>query len=1085
MILFSLIISAFSTPFLQINSKEPRDENINCKMFTRSISSEGIPDSTLKCTACENSYYKLDPTTGKCIYNTANCNTTDLYLYLDNSECKFCDYACNTCDSSGKCTCNFNTDFNTCKKCVQTISVTTGSTTVLKCKYCGQGLVTSTDLMSCETAESGDEVKDNTNCALSGLNNGKQSCLKCFGNYSYDSTTGHCSKDHHLMFGCIRQNGETCLKCDTGFYLSGSECSKNDENCETYKEGSDPLVCSRCREGYYLENGACKICTVNGDNTKQYDSLCDLFDTTKCNQCSRRCSVSGNSCVSTHCLEFASTGKCGICENGYYQNGGTCHYLSDNGFDLTSSTKKCLAGYYVDYDSATNTYTCKKCKGHFAECLTENTPTPGTSLFDGWTQTKDVPCEDENCLQCADDGKLCYKCTSLSGSQSVSLINGKCVITPSSITLEYIAQPPKDVGDYDTTYLFCKYKGVNTFFEDVVPAHTQELGYNIKCDVVYRRNYLYKTQTEGNTEIECATGNRDPKKNCQCKTGYYQANASSTVACVPVATSSNCLESANGQQCTVCPTGGKFTYEGKCVCPIGTYLKDNECQTCPELCSECTYTNSKIVCSACKPTEYSGQGRNPEKNCECMDNYVTESGKIDVCVALIDGCKEEGHYSVSNKQIYCKECDKEHFTIGNGLTQCSQCVDGYYLDTDGTCKKCNFGVGCATCNKTECTKCTDGNGILTPPSDNAAAYCTSCKTGYAYKSDDGSCVRCTSACDGCTYDLTLQETHCTACKNDRNPPYCICDNGVYLDPDTNKCKECNNNDYCGVECDYGSDIYVHCLKCKDPLRNPLTNCTSCIASNQYLDSTGSCVNCIDTCDICLNATYCTTCKASTFRTGFLCEKCLNGYYLDTDSNLCKACDPTCSSCTSENECTACVSANRKPVSGNKCDGCEDGYYWSATDKKCYECSNNCLICSDSSVCLQCTSNNNFNEVPVDGKCRCQDGYLFNETTETCSPCEEKINEFCSKCENGKCHLCNAEYFEAKDDKCVCKEGYYTTSWNSCVPCNRHINGCLTCESKEICTKCGEGYKLNETSGKCDGANLLVIVAIVMTIMALL
>ncbi|ELP86318.1 furin repeat-containing protein, putative [Entamoeba invadens IP1] len=189
-----------------------------------------------------------------------------------------------------------------------------------------------------------------------------------------------------------------------------------------------------------------------------------------------------------------------------------------------------------------------------------------------------------------------------------------------------------------------------------------------------------------------------------------------------------------------------------------------------------------------------------------------------------------------------------------------------------------------------------------------------------------------------------------------------------------------------------------------------------------------------------------------------------------NGNTCEPCDLNCLTCTSATECDACINPNRKPTPGNKCDGCNEGYYWDADKQNCFPCFKNCDVCKDSTTCEKCTVAGNFESSPnSEGKCRCVVGYVYNETLDACDPCKENKNEFCSTCEKESCTLCNAEYLEPKGSECVCKAGYYTTSWGSCIPCDRHISGCLLCEEKDKCSKCNDGYKLNQTTGRCDGA----------------
>lgn len=51
------------------------------------------------------------------------------------------------------------------------------------------------------------------------------------------------------------------------------------------------------------------------------------------------------------------------------------------------------------------------------------------------------------------------------------------------------------------------------------------------------------------------------------------------------------------------------------------------------------------------------------------------------------------------------------------------------------------------------------------------------------------------------------------------------------------------------------------------------------------------------------------------------------------------------------------------------------------------------------------------------------------------------------------------------NKCVCKDGFYPSEAdkNKCLPCNED---CLTCTSKDVCTKCKGLHKKVDEDGKC-------------------
>ena len=67
-------------------------------------------------------------------------------------------------------------------------------------------------------------------------------------------------------------DGETCMACKSGYYLSGKECKKSTEvqNCETYSKTENK--CETCKDGYELKNGKC-------EKTSYYMAVDNLYVT--------------------------------------------------------------------------------------------------------------------------------------------------------------------------------------------------------------------------------------------------------------------------------------------------------------------------------------------------------------------------------------------------------------------------------------------------------------------------------------------------------------------------------------------------------------------------------------------------------------------------------------------------------------------------------------------------------------------------------------------------------------------------------------------------------------------------------------
>ncbi|ELP85869.1 hypothetical protein EIN_282600 [Entamoeba invadens IP1] len=107
-----------------------------------------------------------------------------------------------------------------------------------------------------------------------------------------------------------------------------------------------------------------------------------------------------------------------------------------------------------------------------------------------------------------------------------------------------------------------------------------------------------------------------------------------------------CIESANGKHCTLCATGAKYTSEGKCVCPTGTYLKDEKCEKCidvnrkPVTGKMCEGSMMGIIwvekaCVKCA-LENNFEGTLVDGTCVCIEGYVYDT-KTQTC----DPCKDK------------------------------------------------------------------------------------------------------------------------------------------------------------------------------------------------------------------------------------------------------------------------------------------------------------------------------------------------------------------------------------------------------------------------------------------------------------
>ncbi|CAD8119053.1 unnamed protein product [Paramecium sonneborni] len=124
-----------------------------------------------------------------------------------------------------------------------------------------------------------------------------------------------------------------------------------------------------------------------------------------------------------------------------------------------------------------------------------------------------------------------------------------------------------------------------------------------------------------------------------------------------------------------------------------------------------------------------------------------------------------------------------------------------------------------------------------------------------------------------------------------------------------------------------------------------------------------------------------------FDFGFICQSCVDGYVLNTNTNQCQQCPNGCQNCQISNTiapysltCNTCANGNYIDIDGNclgcpfyckSCDSkyicktCNDGYYLIQSSIKinsksyifqpCYPCQNNCATCTGpyGNICLTC------------------------------------------------------------------------------------------------------------------------------------
>lgn len=303
---------------------------------------------------------------------------------------------------------------------------------------------------------------------------------------------------------------------------------------------------------------------------------------------------------------------------------------------------------------------------------------------------------------------------------------------------------------------------------------------------------------------------------------------------------------------------------------------------------------------------------------------------------------------MSSDSSKCTWGCSSHCAACTNSSYCSQCVQGYYTQTSGTCAKCTT-KGCATCSDTgaTCNACLKGFYLINQECLPCPGFCASCSgadvcTELVYVFNQIIII-----VGGKTY-LALCDSNCATCSN-LNPSVCLeCNDGFILK--NGKCKKCSGS----------------CMTCDESDKSV---CLSCYP-NTFLSGT-KCVSCNPTCKTCSGATNVNSCTS-----------CWDGYYL-SGTECIKGCPDNCFLCSSATTCTQCLSGYTLFN--------EDGQYSCAPCvSSCRTCSEGqpaaCLTCGtgfylDGTTCTACASN--CDECTAAGCITCASGY-FMTAEQTCA-----------------------------------------------------------------------------------------------------
>ncbi|EAR85854.2 transmembrane protein, putative (macronuclear) [Tetrahymena thermophila SB210] len=463
------------------------------------------------------------------------------------------------------------------------------------------------------------------------------------------------------------------------------------------------------------------------------------------------------------------------------------------------------------------------------------------------------------------------------------------------------------------------------------------------------------------------------------------------------------------QGCQVCVN----TSSNCTQCIDGLYLMSTNL-ACIQSCPTFFYLNSTT--NTCLPCA---------QNCKyCQDNTT--------CLSC-----NQGYFIDSNNS--CSRCDPDCHTCQNTSNFCTSCYNQYYLTSDNTCSQCDSS--CRTCQ-------------------NTSTYCTSCNNQY-YLTSSNTCDQCSPQCFSCKE----MANNCLQCNNGYSVQYVDsqnfvcqlqCNDGYFTALYSKICTLCSNN-LCGncIPDSQAANNNSGCINsvCQPGLYKYQNECRpDCYGQSQYVPVIDSVLG-----GICQ---YCDLSVCSQCITGKICKKCQNQYYLNS-SKWCSKCDSNCNQCTGPGNCQQC-NQGYFMQNGVCVASCSLGYY--VNGYNCLACHQGCANCNGplSNQCTSCTSK--YQLFTSECLIRCQSGYFRD------------IDRICKQCTTGCDYCTNNLYCN------TCLKGFFinqsTQKCSSCDPQCQQCNGpslqnCTGCQSglilfnSQCITSCPNNFYLDSQTNLCQ------------------
>lgn len=786
------------------------------------------------------------------------------------------------------------------------------------------------------------------------------------------------------------------------------------------------LGCLSCEENNKTGLKTCKVCDIFSAYVMNSDAKCELIPI-------ENCEVASLDHFAAPCLQCKA------------------RYVMDKVLGKCVSIQ--FASVVADCYRYTSLSTCWECN-------------PDHYLFAGKCIKNETPVE--NCALYTAEG-VCSVC-----GKDNYLDEGVCKAFPQTI------------GCSRYSHFHC---------EHCKPGFSQDMNFYMRQSITksYVQNdalsLLNSTQVMSGSQENClkdkvefCLDHSSPDRCSKCLAGYF-VTSKGTCQKYPINRIKECLRYQNFNTCKECES---LFYLNGSVCTRRTLytnckvytINQNNCS----LCEDDYYLSALNVCTKRVGSYLGCSVKEPalEKCKTCNSDYQIDSNFA--CFAKKANCvTHETGASVLNFQK-CTLCDSKYFLIdGNpsitctlyafipqcktrttNRNECSECIHGYYVNTDNKCSSQNSRF-CETFeqNKDECVSCIGGfekdtvskKCVMTRVDNckdlsSTVGQCNTCLDGF-YKDVNGLCK--THNLVGCL----LPEVNKNECQSGQ------CKADYYRDTTTKQCR-LHKIANCLTYVTNGPG----CQTCKDgfTVLQPLKTCIQ----SQVFDA-----NCQT-----FTSDKCSACSVVT--THFLepiTFKCLsrintqNCSSYNTDSDTCLTCTST-SFYLYEGTCIQNIQPNctTPTASKDECTTCNSGFYLDPLTK----------ICQPNSVvgCNTATTGSGF------GCQSCDTGWVLNDITKLCEEayipnCKDYAanKHECSNCEPGyflgrekRCYFYGklgcATMSEVNVEKCLtCLPGFYLDT-NDCLVldqlhCKVHAGGATP---TNLCTTCHTGFY--EASGLC-------------------